>query len=1816
MEAIQDLLNPSLLPSLKNGLEIKVYIVLDPLRLPRTPTIIKSLLPFSTIEDLKREIWLNVGAELDYLPKFQFLGVLRENPHEEDFPQTDQQYYSADAYWYESGANTDTPISLETPLDILRSSQPDERFVDTDGRLQALQVIKRDRVTIEDAFIKTDGDVPVFHCFFLSGLIAYGNLTSPISEYDFNGRITPYFPAFSVESQLTPTTNDMAFATALEKYARSRRSINNKVNTFIEENPEKINNLRLKGVSYLRFAWKEKIEGFQGPQGLFYNLAANERRPFIRYLPVDGVPLTKLYSPGGLTLVETISLENVKLWAQEKSPVNDHDYVFMKILLHQGLSSLFGTLRMHEEGTADFIIQPPKGVRNLDISSDLGNLEEFLIEGIAKTSLNPEKTKLDVASLILYISLEPSTPKITKTDIRTRLRAMQPFFQEITPLPNEQPLIMLRYKGVSNYANEDSIAAFLTQIVAKSIQNGVETNRITLRAQVAENFGLEEEVAKNRVDAWFTSRSQFGIADAEKNDIKQLSNTGIDIAIFTEHPYYFIHIYRAQGNEDLKRIYTLISLLLSASKKDIKDMYAEPVSDEVEAAVEPRVDVDGFVVSPEQPVAENSAEDVLPTTIDAVQTQEGDGDLEDLGGFLTYAIGEEETTGPENVVNPYEQTQNTVETSPLPPPEPRNEIPNDTGVPVRQPQVPAEEGEGEGEEENEKEDEGPVKVASLFLDRLKKLDKQLFAYKKTDKADKSVKHYSTGCQANYDRQPLIITELEYKILKERYEPELEAVPKKLFIKEYPISGTQNPETPPRGAEILHVLKYGSDPSHQNYFLCPQYFCIRDNIMVLEKDFISNRDRQGKPKPAQSCPFCHGTPIKDKNHPAKNETIYIRKNKPKYDKAHLFIRMLDKQRNPDGLALPCCFTDPKELRKADPYFAHIREYEEKHTSKSATTPGGPVVKDKPVQISQQQQQLLVDLNYQILKNHLNSEYIVGPEKYPLEPGKVGICSPVLDTYLGQVSSSFVERTAIRQVLTQNASGFLRIGVVNSIQRRNISILAALAPFLTVVDTPEGVAGFIYRSIFPPIFQSLNYGNLLLEFYDPSYPPPETDNELSVWAKNWFDVQDLSRNRDYFLRLWKSYNNFVSILKDVERGNRTSFQFELRHFAHMLAEPGILTSRGITTVVLDYSGNPNDPKTTINVRCPLQGFNNYTHSNNDIGFLTHSSQGIWEPLIYTENTPPTGEIDAIHDGTYLFQMKKFNELGSTEQTNVIRKRITEFSEKCNSIGLAAFSPTTGVDPQSLIPKFKLINSIPYPVEGIVCDSYNHIVGATFVLSKSKKKYQVYVPFADDGTLSHLTRKYLDPSDKSDKKFEVKKIHFGFDDIISAPTDGIVNFYKRLEVPFSLYKGYTIKQIVLFSNNRIAVELANGILVPASSVSRPSEYPDIPIINSQGKDPEWYINQTIAGPKQDDVSNFAEDKTLFLKRKEAEEVFNHLRLTFANYVAGPIISNGGADLRQTIRDIISRIDLDMYERRKRLEILLGPLILSWLTPTDKFSPSTTLLRMDCHITDKEQCDNYCIWKDDANTCSIHSPETITLGGRQNEQVDAPRFFMIRLLDELLRIPMKRRQLLNRDVPYLSAPKTQVKIGNQTFIPEHNTQWYQQLIEDAMKKPLERPKYYEEFAGTRESQPSQFLDRIVLPETLKPTIGVAESEEFRLWPAHDYYSLFVALDIDLSILTGREDIAELDSNILTLVRKKFRKTIIHIDLTHPGGSPIVTGSSKETPNIVIIVTLETGQPSILVDKETPNIPIIFKNKLGDRLQKFINNLPEPRVRRPKTPN
>jgi hypothetical protein len=1007
---------------------------------------------------------------------------------------------------------------------------------------------------------------------------------------------------------------------------------------------------------------------------------------------------------------------------------------------------------------------------------------------------------------------------------------------------------------------------------------------------------------------------------------------------------------------------------------------------------------------------------------------------------------------------------------------------------------------------------------------------------------------------------------------------------------YPLE--QGEPLPEAGQEVYTLLKYGTNPSKQNYYLCCQFFCTKDYIMVREKDFYSPVDRDGKPKPGESrpgakdngsCPFCHKLEIKILKSPGPNETVIQRRTKKADTKRHLYVGFLQGEtQHPEEFYMPCCFTEDTPLYISDPRFDKVRgEEEEKEEEETKTVLGVPTI------------------SYEITMLRAHKKYIIGPEKEYLKISEidgpqVGLLPPVLDKYFGQDPKEYVSRESNKMELLPNAKCFLRVGVENRSSQRHDSFFAALAPYIDR-NTADGVRRRLKEVFMSAIgvrlFTFLNYGNLVLEFYDPTDEPP-TEGVLRAWIGNLQLDELTAENKDAVLRIYKSYNRFLAFLDSSDLK-------EYRQFAQMLALPGVVTSQGLVLIVLEL----ND-KNELSVRCPPFGYNLQQYSSSDVAFILHRSSGIWEPIFYSANKAETRGFRASHQPEIKFQRSM-----EASWPMIVRQRVIEFSKQCFSIGRTVYTSSRKIDPMALISVSEAIQNVQSdtPV-GVVRDAYNHIVALTYKVGRGRDSL-VALPVIDD--------EYW-PKDL--------KIHLDWDDFTPAPMDLIVKFYKeKFQKIFASNPKYRIIRRIKSraTGQYVAVQLANRLYIPASKPIHEEEVQSLR--PGEVDEMEWSLNRAIYFGKKEDLS-----ETIFdAKESDMQEIFEHLRLTFSNWFTGRSTT---PELRNLIKKIIDDRTIPLFERRKRLEIILGPMILSWMdSRKPRGDQEGSLLRVDCLLQTQATCSARCSWRqapgnnESIGQCLIHVPSELHLGARK---VNGARLLMLRLLEELLRFPERKTQLLTGTVTTLVSLKEAVKIGEQYILPESSIAWQDLLRIDWIQSSKEQKRFYEELSGKQQERrelPREEAKEVEevkeeeeeeapgfaspLPDALASMFGADDPKTRKLSllaiPQEDAESplapYLTPLGISLFELDMPEDAQSLDENALRKITRLTKRPILYIELlTDP---PQITGFSllrkQKTSIPYIFVSTEDGMRVVSSAKDF--LQLLQPNQIPVGLQRLL---------------
>jgi hypothetical protein len=373
----------------------------------------------------------------------------------------------------------------------------------------------------------------------------------------------------------------------------------------------------------------------------------------------------------------------------------------------------------------------------------------------------------------------------------------------------------------------------------------------------------------------------------------------------------------------------------------------------------------------------------------------------------------------------------------------------------------------------------------------------------------------------------------------------------------------------------------------NYYFCPEYYCLSDELMILPREFKGVVDYYGNPKPKDSCPFCHGYLIdREQTSAVKDRTVVKRKVKKGSDEYHGWISFLATTTHPDKLALPCCFTTQETLRVSDKRFKEIRSafMEEAVGQLEGKQDEEEIESDDLVY------RRTDAIEYAVLFHQMYEANILEPNK-TLRPGSFGTAPPRFDEFFGQQSfKTIVQRAKIYMKLQSNAQGFIRVGTPNPYYE---SLLGVIAPLLYRNSIDE-VKERILEAVVPKVFLNSHFGNLVLEFYNPSDKGamPNTWQELKAWSEINLGISVTDTNTYQLIRIFNSYRRFIQFMKDE------TMRKDLRHIQPIVAEPGLLTPRGIQLLVLEDNGNDQP----VTIKCPTFGVSMDRNRENDIAFIS--------------------------------------------------------------------------------------------------------------------------------------------------------------------------------------------------------------------------------------------------------------------------------------------------------------------------------------------------------------------------------------------------------------------------------------------------------------------------------------------------------------------------------------------------------------------------------------------------------------------------------------
>ena len=1611
---------------------------------------------------------------------------------------------------FEWKANVGKPIpvfTMESPLN--------GDFISADGEKKIVELNPYENILLDT---KINSKYKITLIFFKDAINYYTGV-KPISEKEYNGRFYPYYPLLK-QNKIYPDEYDRNYINnRLQLYKRKLRFIE-RTNEIIENNYDTFIGVKFAGIRYLSLKWsintlKDDIDS------IFYKIPVNERRPYIRLLPISTSPISKVHLKDISNNIPNIyQPQLLKQWSEEKNPTSRSDSLFFKIGINTTILNapyVYATVLLTNKTYFEVIIDPPKDIRKIDLEYDAPNLGNEILEGVSILNTKNEVPIITKGKFIYGLE----SKSISRKMMEKRIQILQPFFQEIYPILNEQPFIMLRYKLVDNYVNEDNISIFLTILSNKKIIKG-ETTIPSMIQMVSEEFQIDLQTAQEKVTSWLRKKEEFQqIVVGETKEYAPVNNSGIDISIFQTKDKYSIHIYNIDNIRNLQRIITLLSLLfslddtvLNVSNSEIKalaqiERVVELESEEKEKKEE-SIEKEEENIEFYDPLAEMEETEMEETSSQA--------EIEEIKENSRKESGPTVAAEDLRNINFSKKEEKPVEKI----------------------------------VESDSEEKG---IANFFIRKLQEADRSLFLYSAKNPSDKS---YVQMCAANEMRQPAVINQEQYNAMIEEYKEESDTV--KFYL--YPPEKGEKPldvNESDDGKEIITVLRYsGSDPlkRKENFYLCSEYFCTKDEIVVLKKDF-ENKGSFRPPKmdsrkieilkDFNRCPFCNGKLVQNRKKPDKGETVLQRIPKPKTDKRHIWINFLKKTSHPLGYRLPCCFVKPHPIT--------FEATESKYLKKKKSKEEGEEI-DGEKEIDEEDDIGYHVVDYKTIIFNIQKKYILGiNEKYlPLEINEkdgepqIGLLPKEVNELFQQDISKIIRLDKNPIKIIEGASGFLRIGVENRSRYKADSFLSAVAPFFNCSNSQQ-MKNLLWRTIEEKVFININYGNLMLEFYNVGYRLPEeykNSDNLTEFADNKLNLDyNETFNGPETERIIKSYLNFKEFLMS---DNQTK---EYRQFALLFSQSSNLLRRnGITFIVIDIL-----EYNTLNIRCPPYGYNTELMDKNDIGFLLHHYSGTWEPIFYISNNT------LLTSSPFIFQKSSFS-----IWPPVVKSLFGEFKKACEVPGTVIYTAQSHIQANNLLPLSHILNEeskikdkySEFSFHGIMRDSYNHISGLVCKIEKGEKVRYFFLPVIDDGIIVTNKNLYVNYNEFKDKIGTASETY---------------EFYNKFIIKYA--KGYKPKQTIINKDNiNNGMELENGLFIPINNQSKPIE--NIPNVSTT-KLFQWDINRDIIFGSPE-ISRI-EEKTIHLTEDNIEEIYEHLRITFASYLEKSQIKN------KLEEDIIFK-NISLNEKRRRFIVLFGKEVLSWFSNETNKSKEVSFIRKDCIIQSESSCNDKCVFTSDKK-CKIHLPMEENLG----------YILMLRLFDEIIRSTQKRSEIFKNEISKLVFINKAIHVGekkDQYIIPENTLEWSDLLRFDWLKNKLEAPKYFEEMYRyqpigdiTKIKELSNEIKAILNPEdpNTKNLKYYEVTNEKNLLPILEILHISPE-KIKYNGESGFFNLMEIGTiaSILSKTNKLFIQ-INAINIDNITISPIL-GKNFEIKNIYVMLTTQEGSGFIINNNKLNTIP------------------------------
>ena len=780
-----------------------------------------------------------------------------------------------------------------------------------------------------------------------------------------------------------------------------------------------------------------------------------------------------------------------------------------------------------------------------------------------------------------------------------------------------------------------------------------------------------------------------------------------------------------------------------------------------------------------------------------------------------------------------------------------------------------------------------------------------------------------------------------------------------------------------------IIKYGSDEKHKHNYICPRYWCLKNNTIVDPNDLKEVIGKDGKKELIH--PTCGKVLPKGEKTVKPGYYIYeFYKSKPGKKDYKKYPGLISDS-HPNGLCLPCCF---------DKYNTEGRIKANKKCYGDKGENENKIVKDRVAVAAE-----------------IEDEYIKGPDKFPLNPGRWGYLPPEIQTMLHEVNAD-CQISKTNTNIKDNHPCLLRHGIEISNKQSFIACISDVIFFgkkildenkkaqaAKILSIPE-MRNRIIKSISIDTFIKFQNGNLVTDFHNPN---KKVDIKKYTNTKLYSKLNNKEENTPeiaYFTKVVSAFENFVDFLNDDDAIIDHTYLWDIISMPNKYLFPN-----GVNLVIFKL---PKDDITNnVELLCPTNHYSKEFYEARKPTIIIMKEDNYYEPLYtYTTNNK---EINVA---------KEFKE-HDPHLSKTIRAVFKEIIKPFFNIICSPLESMPNVykakRPLLLYDLVQKLDKYHYKIKKMVVNFNNKVIGVC-AEGPGTSDITGFIPCYPSA---------IDDNLKKDLDFV-----FMTDLSLWNTYDDTVKFLNNLdnrskkrrnepEIPCKpAFKVIEEEHVVgILTNTNQFIQLSQPIRLDQvkAELDLPSLTNDNYIIN---KDSNPMINSEVEFTTKNDVDNV---RVNYIKKIRLETNFYNV---FRNTIRILLNDYGNSKIREKIEKEMLKEYIIYSEKLQNIIKLLHELVKDKIQFTgDKNYYKLINEISTCLVKDKNKCKdtpNLCAITENGN-CNLILPEKNLLPIEKNNEAiykDNEPIYYGRMADELIRY--------NRIKSFMFQPQTYLSFGS----------------------------------------------------------------------------------------------------------------------------------------------------------------------------------------------